>query len=404
MFMLQPLRRRPIALLWAGQVLAATGAQFYMVAIVWIAADLIGRDAGYVSALQAAALLAGSLFGGIVTDRWRHGATMIMTDLVRAALLLMLSVAAMLHAMSLPLLILAAIGIALATAAFEPALQAILPVIVREPDLRHATNGLFDATKRLARILGPSLIALINGLLGPDQFFIVTAIAFLLSAGVIRLVTRLVDEPMALRSLHGMAAAIDGVLGGLRSIKGHPLMAYGLIANMIGNFTWSMGLILGMVLYLRETSADPLTDYSLMMTAYGIGNLGANLVLANVLPANPQRWLIASKLIFGAGVLLLPLATHEGWLMAIALFAAINGPLENLAMLHLMQHRFPSQRLAQVYRLQLCAIFAGQLLAYLAAPSLFGWVGLAPSIMAAGALTFASGLAGFALRQKDVST
>jgi len=403
MFMLLPLSRRPIALLWAGQVLAATGAQFYMVAIVWIAADLIGKDAGYVSALQAAALLAGSLFGGILTDRWRFGATMIATDLVRAALLLMLSVAVIEHAISLPLLILAAIGIALATAAFEPALQAILPVIVAEPDLRHATNGLFDATKRLARILGPSLIALINGFLGPDQFFIVTAIAFLLSAAAIGWVTHLVDEPREPRGLHGMAAVIDGVLGGLRGIKGQSLMIYGLVANMIGNLAWSMGLILGMVLYLRETSADPLTDYSLMMTAYGVGNLGANLVLANVPPRSPRRWLIASKLIFGAGVLLLPLATHEAWLMAIAFFAAINGPLENLAMLHLMQQRFPPQRLAQVYRLQLCAIFAGQLLAYLAAPSLFGWIGLAPSIMAAGALAFASGLAGFFLRQKDAT-
>ena len=48
MRVLIPLARRPIRLLWAGQVLSATGQEFYMVAVVWIAAGLVGRDAGYV--------------------------------------------------------------------------------------------------------------------------------------------------------------------------------------------------------------------------------------------------------------------------------------------------------------------------------------------------------------------
>lgn len=405
MFMLQPLARRPIALLWAGQVLAATGAQFYMVAILWIAADFIGHDAGYVSALQAAVLLAGSLFGGIVTDRWRHGTTMIAADLLRAGLLLILTLAALAQTMSLPLLILTAAGIALATAAFEPALQAILPVMVVDPRLRHTTNGLFDATRRLARILGPSLIAVINGLLLTEHFFILTAGAFLLSALLVRAATRRIAEPAPSIPDARAAAVIDNVLGGLRAIRGHSVMVYGLITNLIGNFAWSMGPILGMALYLRETSTDPLTDYSLMMTAYGVGNLAANLVLAHVPPRRPQSWLIASKLIFGLGVLLLPFAPDRWWLMGIAAFAAVNGPLENLAMLHIMQSRFPPQRLAQIYRLQMCAIFAGQLLAYLAAPSLFGWLGLSASIVLAGALTFASGLAGFLVRTaRDAAT
>src|SRR5580704_18051164 len=129
MFVLKPLARRPIALMWTGQVLAATGSEFYMIAVVWIAAGLIGRDAGYVSALQAAALLVGSLFGGLLTDRWRHGTTMIAADLSRAALVLVLSVAGLLGVMSLKLLIGIAGCVALATSAFDPALQATLPAM-----------------------------------------------------------------------------------------------------------------------------------------------------------------------------------------------------------------------------------------------------------------------------------
>lgn len=394
MFVLKPLAQRPIALLWVGQVLAATGSEFYMVAVVWIAADFVGRDAGYVSAFQAGALLVGSLFGGILTDRWRHGATMIAADLLRAGLMLVLSIAGILQILTLPLLIAVAGCVALLTSAFDPPLQATLPAIASDPELRHATNGLFDATKRMARILGPSMIALFNGFLPKTQFFTVTGVTFLLSGLAVRASARTWPHDSRQGRATGAAAVIDGLVGGLRMVRGHAVVIYGIAANLIGNLTWAMGILLGMVLYLRETSADPLTDYGLMMTAYGIGNLATNLVLASVKPHQPARWLIASKLIFGSGIFILPLVHDRLWLMLIAAFAGTNGPLENLAMLHLMQTRFQPHRIAQIYRLQMCAIFSGVLVAYLISPSLFGWLGLAPVIMGGGAATFATGLTG----------
>ncbi|MBB3452200.1 putative MFS family arabinose efflux permease [Rhizobium sp. BK313] len=397
MFVLRPLAQRSISLLWAGQVLAATGSEFYMVAVVWIAADFIGRDAGYVSALQSGALLFGSLFGGILTDRWRHSTTMISVDVLRAVLLLVLSVAGFMHFMSLPLLMVLAGCIALLTAAFDPSLQATLPTIAIDPDIRHATNGLFDATRRMARILGPSLIALVNGFLPKSQFFTVTAATFLLSAlAVWMAVARLPSAPRR-REFSGTAAVIDGVLGGWRMARGHAAILYGLFTNLMGNIAWAMGILLGMILHLRETSTDPLTDYSLMMTAYGVGNVTTNLILSNIKPRRPVVWIITAKLIFGAGVFLLPLMHDRLWLMVVACLAAINGPFENLAMLHLMQTRSEPHRLAQIYRLLMCAIFLGLFLAYLMSPSLFAWFGIGPSIMGAGAAVFVAGLIGIGL-------
>jgi hypothetical protein len=93
----------------------------------------------------------------------------------------------------------------------------------------------------------------------------------------------------------------------------------------------------------------------------------------------------------------LPFAPDRAWLMAFAAFAAINGPLENLALLHIMQHDFPPQRLSQVYRLQMCAVFAGSLIGYLVAPTLFGQFGVAVMITATGAATFVMGVIGLAL-------
>jgi hypothetical protein len=67
--------------------------------------------------------------------------------------------------------------------------------------------------------------------------------------------------------------------------------------------------------------------------------------------------------------------------------ATTNGPFENLSLLTLIQTGVSARRVGQLYRLQMCATYLGFLLAYLAAPSLFGWFGLRPVIMAAGLLT-----------------
>ncbi|HWT97888.1 MAG TPA: MFS transporter [Terriglobales bacterium] len=405
MFILKPLSDRRIACLWGGQLLSATGAEFYMVAVIWSASALIGRDAGYVSALQAALLLIGSLFGGIVTDRWSHRATMIAVSLGRAALLLILSGAAAAGLMSLPLLAGIAALVALATSAYDPALQASLPLLAPEAS-RHATNGLFDATRRMARIAGPSLIALINGIMPIGQFFLITAAGFVFAALGVGLALRGMSMAVPLKAggAGGDAAVfLDRLIGGLRAIRGHRLMYYGLAGDLVGNVSWSMGVLLGMALYLRANSADPLTDYGLMMTAYGCGNLGANLALASLRPRRPALWLVMSKLTFGAGVMLLPLAPDRAWLMAFAAFAAINGPLENLALLHIIQRDFPQQRIAQVYRLLMCAAFAGLLVGYLSAPGLFGAFGLRPIIMASGAATLAIGLMGARLASRTLA-
>ena len=396
MLVFRPLARRPIALLWTGQVLAATGSEFYMVAVVWIAAGLIGRDAGYVSALQSAALLFASLFGGIVTDRWQSRTTMIAADLSRAALLLVLSVAGLFGAMSLPLLLIITGLTALGAASFDPALQAILPGLATDPAMRHATNALFDATRRVARILGPSLIAVVNSVLPTSQFFTVTAATFLLSGLAVRMgVAHAATQPS--HRLVGRRALIDSLIGGSRTARRRPLLLYGLFVSLIGNATWAIGVLLGMILYLRQTSTDPLTDYSLMMTAYGIGNIISSFVLANVRTVRPAVWLVISKLIFGLGVMLLPVEHGRAWLMGASGFAALNGPFENLSLLYLIQTGVPARRVGQLYRLQMCATFSGFLLAYMVAPSLFGWFGLAPVIMAAGGMTIASGLLGIVL-------
>ena len=72
-------------------------------------------------------------------------------------------------------------GLAALRMVFTPALQSTMPVLVRDRDALQAINGLFDATYRLARLIGPMLAAVLNSLLPVIHFLSVTALGFVLS-------------------------------------------------------------------------------------------------------------------------------------------------------------------------------------------------------------------------------
>ncbi|MEA2756781.1 MAG: transporter, family, macrolide efflux protein [Aliidongia sp.] len=402
MSILKALAKPSIRTIWLGQVLAATGGEFYTVAIIWTAVDLIGSDAGYLSALQSASYLFGSLFAGIVTDRWMHGRTMVAADLVRAILVLILPIVHAFGALHFWLLLLVAMSASVVGSSFDPALQASVPVLAPEPALRRGTNGLFDATRRLARILGPSMIAALNGAMPVIQFFTVTAGAFLASAGAVFVVTKQLDLPAPPTRGRGLAGIADSLTAGFRALRGHPVVIYGFIGSAITNGCWGAGVILGLALLMRETQAEPLTAYGLVISAYGVGNVLANLVVAAFAQHRPAWRLTFGRVVFGVGVMGMAVAPDLHTLMLVAALAAINGPLCDLALLDLMQSSFPLHVLAPVFRVQSAMAVGGILIAYLMTPTLFQHFPVRDVIFGSGAISAVSGMLGagfFALRR-----
>jgi DHA3 family macrolide efflux protein-like MFS transporter len=396
MYVLRILRYRLIRQIWLGQVLAAIGGEFYTVALVWIAVDLIGKDAGYLSAVQAASLLAGSLFAGIVTDRWPHGRTMMTADFGRALIILALPLASMFGVLSLGLLLTVAISAAVLGATFDPALQATIPVLAKDPGLRYGANGLFDATRRIARIIGPGLIGVAGGLLPTPQFFTVTACAFVASGLAVRAVTRKIDEaPPAVQS-RSLAGALHSLTAGFRAVRGHPVVIFGFAASAVTNGCWGVGIILGIALLMRETQPEPLAAYGLVMSAYGVGNVLANLVVVSLKPSRPAWRITFGRVIFGAGLMGMAISPNLHTIMFVAALTAINGPLTELAMMNLLQASFPLNLLAPTFRVQIALAVGGILIAYLMAPTLFQLFPVRHVIFGCGVLSAATGCLGIA--------
>ena len=151
MRILQPLRGRSMALLWAGLSLSAIGDQLYAVALTWIAVEALGSNAGYLTALQALIALLAVLSIGVWADRWEQSRAMIAADLASAAALLGVVASALATGRTgIAGLACAIVVLSLGQAVFKPALQAVIPTVVDDARLLPAANGLLDATQRIA--------------------------------------------------------------------------------------------------------------------------------------------------------------------------------------------------------------------------------------------------------------
>ncbi len=382
MRILAALRQRHLAVLWLGQVCSAIGDQVYGIAVIWFAVRVVGNQAGFIGAAQSAAALLVGLLGGVYADRWNRRATMIGVDMVRGVAVALLPVATLLGPLNLWELASIAVVVGGLGALFDPALQASLPALAGDADILQATNGLMDATRRLARILGPGLASVLAAVLPLVQFFTIDALSFGISAlamGALghRFAWTPPPQHKHARGVRGIATEINAAV---RLVSRHPWLPYALAGLGVGNAVWSLGFTLGVALLVTRTLGGGLGAYGLIIGAYGVGNVVSNLIIGSWTIRRRARVTFVGRVVLGGGFFLLSLAPTVPLAMLAAAFAAIGGPLTDLPLLTVLQIDFPAEQIGKVYSLLMIVEGGGSLLGLLVAVPLFDHLGISTTI------------------------
>jgi hypothetical protein len=416
MRIVRPLRDRAVAALWAGLATSAIGDQLYAVALSWIAVSVFGAAAGYLTAFQAVVVLVTAIFCGRWADRRRHQTVMIAADLARAmVLILLVTIWVTFGRPPAWGLVLAVLVLAAGQVFFRPALQATLPNLIVDRAMLPATNALLDSTERIARLLGPGIVALLAGLLPLMHFLTLDAATFVISATAVMLVGRLgrlVRSPLPARD-----GTLAGMTRGFRAMSRHPLLAYILLSSGVLNGAWYAAMFLGLPLAIDTLGiAGPggtgLGAFGLVIACYGSTNLLATLVVGSrELPSRPARMMCSGNMTVGLGILLLgvviasplPSIALLPGLMAAAALAAIGGPMSDITIATLRQTLLPVNDIAAAMRAYMIVANVGLLAAMLAAPPLLNRCGTAPVVVACGLLILVVGLGGL-LRLNRVGT
>jgi DHA3 family macrolide efflux protein-like MFS transporter len=370
LFVLTPLKHKPIAFLWWGQVLSCIGDELHKVALVWLAANLLGLNTGYLTALQAAAVFGLSVFGSIFADNWNHQKTMIWVDVFRGIVVLALPIASFFGPPRLWILVFVAVIASGLNALFTPALRATVPLIAPEKELLQSTNGLMETTTRFARIIGPGLIGVLSSVIPLVQFFTIDAISFFISAFSLTKVSRSIRVEKD-RKFRSKISTKEGLVGGYQALAKHRFMKFLVLTNGIVNPAWYVVFPLGIGLDLYEKMPYNAGALGFVISAYGVGNVASNLILGSYKMSRPEVIALMGRFVMGVGFIGIAMSPSLPFMMLSSCIAATGGPMSDLSFLAILQQDFKNSDIAKIYRLDMAMTYGPLVLLLLATPFLF---------------------------------
>jgi MFS family permease len=399
--------------LWTGQLISLLGDRVHQVALAFLVLRATESPIA-VGAVFLVATLPNLLFGpiaGTLVDRWDHREVMIVSDLLRAGVVLLIPIAAVTNlALVYPLVFL----VTTISIFFRPAKGAILPRLVAADDLVAANSALWVG-ETFADIGGYVLAGLFVALLGsqlPLAFWVdsvtYVASAILIASIVVAPAARRVPEAIdavvgaavegAGQVATGFAAFTTEMREGWRFLRAEPVLLANTLQSTAGQFM--IGILLALMpVYastaLRGSAFDDATAYSFLEGAIGAGNLVGGFVIGLIGSRLALgRMVILGYVLTGAAVAGLALTGN----LTIAMGLAFGAGVGNLAFVipsqTLFQRRTPPELMGRVLGLRFSLVFGAMTMAMGLGGILGQAFGAGPVIGIFGVVTIVAGLAG----------
>ncbi len=278
------------------------GDWFNTIAIYTIILNLTGsgRDVGL---LLVARFLPSFVFGplsGVLADRFSRRSIMIVSDLLRAVVVLGFLVVRRADQLWI-VYVLTVLQLAFSTF-FEPAKTAAIPSIVSNRELV-AANAISSVTWSVMLTLGAAIGGLITGWLGTDVAFVLDSLTYLLSAALIATV-RLPKRPKREKGklTVGRALGVTETIEGARYVKDRPRV----LALLLVKPAWGLG---GGILTLLAVFGERIfpvgnsaaTGIGVLFAARGIGTAVGPIVARRIAGEGKKRMLTTIGISFLIG-------------------------------------------------------------------------------------------------------
>jgi len=378
------LAQRDFRYLVASFATSGIGDWFYNVALIVYVLEQT-RSPGWVAAASICRLLPFVLFGslgGVLGDRYDRRTVMILSDLVRAALMFLLALVAILSAPVIFAVALAFLS-TIASTTFFPAAAATTPSLVKEDSLA-AANGLITTIDYLAIALGPALGGFVIAVGGVPAFsFGVNGLTFVASAIFLSRV------PRGGRIQRGEEKRIPlrrQVAQGAGAITSSGSVVILVAIIVAATFTYGEETVLYPLVAERLLSTGA-EGVGYLFAAFGVGGVLASGVANRVVErGRPGVVLVLGSLVAATPLLFLPLTTTP----AVAyLLVAIEGGsfifVEVLATT-LLQRIVRADMMARVFGIIDSLTVAGTVLGAFVAPVVVRLLGLQAGLWTAGGI------------------
>ncbi|GAA1645777.1 MFS transporter [Actinoplanes couchii] len=258
---------------WIGQTASQLGEHSCLVILPLIAVislDVGGAQLGALRAAGQVPVLLVSLLAGAGMDRWRARTVLVTTDLIRAAALIAVAVAALTGTLGLPMLAVAAFTVGTMSVFFDVAYHVYLVRLLPRDRLPGGTSAV-EGSRSAAQIGGPALGGTLVSLLSPPVAVLSGAVFFTLSALAIGGIPW--REPAPPPTARGR------IRDGIRFVARNPVLRTVALASAAFQF-FLAGLMTAYLTFLtRELHLDG-TAVGLSLAAAGPGALLGSLLAA----------------------------------------------------------------------------------------------------------------------------
>jgi MFS family permease len=304
------LKHRGFALIWSGLMISMVGSQMQQWALFWHISQ-ISKDpiaVSIVGGVRFLAVLAFSLVGGLVADRYNRRMILFLTQstamivAVALGLLTYLGIIQLWHIYALT-------AIQAAAMAFDlPARQSLVPNLVPR-DILPSAFSLQSIAFNTGAIVGPALSGVVIGYLGQEAVYFLNAVTFLAVIVALILLGNVPQSQSVVR--RGLRAAWMDIRGGVSFIRDRPLILSTMILDFIATFFSSANTLLPYfaqnVLRVGEIA------YGWLAAAQSIGAVTVGLVVSQFRSIRHQGiLLLGSIVVFGAATILFGLSRMYG--------------------------------------------------------------------------------------------
>jgi MFS family permease len=387
--------------LWSGQLISLFGDRVHQVAIAAIVFVLTDSPVA-VAAVFVAATLPNLLFGpiaGTLVDRWDHREVLVVSDILRAATVLLMPIAALTNVLLVYPLV---FGLTTISIFFRPARVAILPRLVGEDELLTANSALWVG-ETMADVIGFPLAGLFVALVGdavPLAFWFDAATylasALLLSTLVARPLTPAKDKQSPEQGATGFRGEL---VEGWRFLRNEPVLLANTLQGVVAQLT--IGVLIGQTAVFAEQvfgaqGFDWRAVYGFIEGSQGAGNLIGGFVIGLIGARLAKgRMIIAGYTALGLLTTLMALSGELAVVLAIAFGIGIANMVFIIPSQTLFQERTPANLIGRVVGFRFSLVFGAMTLSIALGGLLAAAIGVTTVIAVFGLVTMAAGLAGW---------
>lgn len=323
--MFHALRNRNIALLFGAQVVSIGGDLVLFIALPFWMYQLTGSAmaTGFMFAALTLPQLLFSPIAGVFVDRLDRKRVMIISDVLRAGLVLCYLFVNSVEQVWIIYLI--AFAESAVSQFFRPSVMAVVPTLVRGEEELTRANAALGASWAIGQLAGPALGGLLVASFGPHAAALFDAGTYLVSALFVvgiaiparaQAVTKLVGAGQAVREI------VRELMQGIRVALGRPVLR-GVFAAL-GLLFLSQGIVnVLLVVIINQLWGVGAQEFGYIVSAQGVGGvIGTLLVGAIASRVTPRALVLVGGVT--AGLIFLIMVNQPLWYVAMGLIVLLG--------------------------------------------------------------------------------